>query len=184
MIQPGDVVFDIGAHVGIHTILMAKTVGENGCIVAFEPDTKTYVKLLNNINLNLLRNVQSISIALGNNFHEAMIHNGRIMDDSKNEIRGKVKIIPGDALVKEKKLPVPQVVKIDVEGFEYFVISGLQKTLMQKECRIVCCEIHPTALPAGINSDDVTVLLETYGFNRIETHPNGNTFHVFCYKAG
>jgi hypothetical protein len=81
-----------------------------------------------------------------------------------------------------ENLPLPRVVKIDVEGYEYQVIRGLRKTLCDEKSQIVCCEIHPTMLPPDIEPEMVIELLESCGFNRIETYPCGERFHVFCQK--
>jgi FkbM family methyltransferase len=186
-IKYGDIVFDIGANIGVHTVFMAKKVGENGRVVAFEPEKSNFEKLMLNINLNGLRNVISLQTALGHIFEEGMLYQegswATLVKPSENSIGQKIKIAPGDYLVQNENLSPPNVVKIDVEGYEYYVIKGLQKTLINKICRMICCEIHPTKLPPDITQENVIELLRTLGFNRIETSPRGETFHAFCYKS-
>lgn len=188
-LQSGDVVYDIGAHIGVHTIFMAKRVGKNGWVIAFEPEVHSFEILQENVSLNDLENVKPIQIALGDRLGEGMLYWGGViggfslMGPLKNSLGQEIKIMPGDMLVKDENLPLPRVVKIDVEGYEYYVITGLQNTLSNKICKMVCCEIHPTLLPSNIKPNMVIDLLKSYGFNRIETHPRGVTFHVFCYKG-
>jgi FkbM family methyltransferase len=184
VLQPGDVVYDIGASLGVHTVFMANKVGERGCVVAFEPESQSYETLTKNINLNNLRNVTPMQIALGVEFGEAKLYcDGCFTLIARGEDCGqKTRMVPGDFLVRSENLPLPKVVKIDVEGYEYNVIQGLEKTLKQNKCTMVCCEIHPTMLPQEIESENVIDLLKSYGFVRIECYPRGETFHALCCK--
>lgn len=58
----------------------------------------------------------------------------------------KVAVTRGDALIENKNLPYPSVIKIDVEGYEEEVLKGLLATLTRPECRAVFCEMHFTLL--------------------------------------
>jgi len=49
----------------------------------------------------------------------------------------KVKLIRGDDFIRQNNLPLPQTIKIDVEGYEYRVLLGLEKTLRSEICQIV-----------------------------------------------
>lgn len=184
-LQPGDVAYDIGASIGIHTIFIAKKIGENGRVFAFEPERQSYEALMTNINLNNLKNIIPIKVALGTEFDEAVLYcDGcfNLMNRGDN-LGQKMKIVPGDFWVSNENLPIPKVVKIDVEGYEYYVIRGLSKTLQEKTCQMVCCEIHPTILPSDIKPQMVIDLLKSFGFARIETYSRGIKFHSFCYKG-
>jgi FkbM family methyltransferase len=52
LVKPGDVVFDIGANIGAHTLSMARSVGELGKVYAFEPADFAFAKLQRNLALN------------------------------------------------------------------------------------------------------------------------------------
>jgi FkbM family methyltransferase len=184
ILQPGDAVYDIGASVGIHTIFMAKKVGEKGSVIAFEPESRSYETLMKNMNLNNLRNIIPVQIALGVEFNEASLYcDGCFTLIARGEELGqKTRIVPGDFWVTHEELPFPKVVKIDVEGYEYNVIQGLKNTLQQKICKMICCEIHQTMLPQERKSENVVDLLRSYGFIRVEYYPRGETFHALCYK--
>jgi FkbM family methyltransferase len=184
-LNPGDVAYDIGAYLGVHTVFMAKRVGKNGQVVAFEPETQSYEALVKNLNLNSLENVTSLKVALGAEFGEGVLYYDNCFNLMGRGINlgSKVKIVPGDYLVKSQDLPLPKVVKIDVEGCEYYVIYGLQNTLKQATCKTVCCEIHSMLLPSDIKPQMVIDLLKSFGFTHKETHPRGETFHVFFSKS-
>jgi FkbM family methyltransferase len=189
-LRPNDIVYDIGSNVGIYTIFLAKRVGGEGKVIAFEPVSQSYAHLQENIKLNNLHNVYSFCIACGEKDSKEKIYIG---DDSaslrlappykKSKKEEVVVIVNGDQFVKSKSLPIPRAVKIDVEGYEYAVILGLRYTLQQPACELVCCEIHPTLLPTGINSDKVIFLLKSLGFTQIELFTREeDTYHALCYK--
>jgi len=62
-------------------------------------------------------------------------------------------------------MPVPNAVKIDVEGHEFAVLQGLKQTISNKACRRVGLEVHPGLLPSGVTSTKVMTLLLGCGFN-------------------
>jgi len=187
-LEKGDVAYDIGANVGVHTVLMAKVVGDKGCVVAFEPESETFNTLKKNISINKLNNVIPLSVALSDRKDEKNLYftgdtGGFSLRDKSGISKGsKVELIPGDILIKEKELPPPNVVKIDVEGFEYEVIKGLMEALKNKDCRMVVCEVHPYLLPQGVGGETIESLLESAGFNRIEKHFRGKNSHLFAFK--
>jgi FkbM family methyltransferase len=189
ILNPGDVAYDIGASIGIHAVFMSKKVGSTGQIIAFEPEDQSYQSLQTNIELNDLSNVVPIQSALGHMKAEGTLHSrGSTADFSlTDKLEGKkyhtTRIVTGDSLVKEMNLPSPKVVKIDVEGYEYYVLQGLKNTLTHGMCQMVCCEIHPTMLPHGTTPEKVIELLKSCGFDRIKNHPRGETLHTFCYKG-
>lgn len=190
MLKPGDIAYDIGANIGIHTVFMAKKVGGNGKVVAFEPETTNYEALISNINLNGLNNITLVKVALGdkaetgNLYVKKRIGKGTVslIESSESNFCEKVEVMPGDVLVQKDNLPIPKAAKIDVEGYEYPVIKGLQKTLSDKVCQMVCCEIHSNLFPGGTNPETILSLLKSLGFTRVATYNRGSEVHAICYK--
>lgn len=189
-VRPGEVILDVGSNFGIFTILLAKKVLEGGKVIAVEPGKEIFSHFIENVKLNNLKNITSFNLALGDKEQEAKLFLGQVAgassmayepDASKGfEI---IKVKTGDQLIKENSLPVPNVVKIDVEGFEYSVIEGMRATLKDQKCRLVCCEVHTQMLPSGISADKITDLLKSLGFNKIEKYDRGTAeFHVFAQK--
>jgi len=182
-----DVAYDIGASLGTHALFMARKVGPEGCVVAFEPQTKNYAKLIANANLNDLKNIRSFRLAVGRRSGKMGLY-GCSEDDfglfSMTRAEGSrwnedVEMVHGDAFVHDHRLPLPHVVKIDVEGYEYDVLRGLQNTLSRERCRLVFCEIHPTMLPREVTSEEVFSLLRSCGYVRAETFPRRHEIHAF-----
>ena len=189
-LKPGDVVFDVGANVGLYTVLLAKVVGDGGQVISFEPEGQTYAHLVDNLKLNSLTNVRCFRKALGERNGQARLYSNELIGGASlvRSPEGKgpgevVDIVEGDELVLAENLPLPRAVKIDVEGYEYAVIQGLRRTLAQCGCELVCCEVHPAHLPAEVKPGMVVDLLRSVGFSRIGTYPRwDNTFHLVAYK--
>ncbi len=65
IIKKGDTVIDVGANIGFFTLFFRSLVGDNGKIIAFEPEKKNFEILKKNIQVNNLRNVEIHNLALG-----------------------------------------------------------------------------------------------------------------------
>jgi hypothetical protein len=66
LITDGDVVVDLGAHVGYYTLLAARRVGPEGRVFAFEPNPDNFRLLVKNIESNLYSNVIPVQKAVSN----------------------------------------------------------------------------------------------------------------------
>lgn len=189
-VHPGDVVYDVGSNFGIYAVLFAKAVGPGGTVVAFEPETHAHDHLLENLSLNGFDNVRSFRVALGVQNGEGKLFLGEVTGASsliggraKDQGFQIVKVAEGDRLVQVEKLPLPRLVKIDVEGNEYAVIWGLRQTMAQPLCRLVCCEIHPHLLPAERKPEEIMDLLRSLGFTQIDIVGRGTSeFHALASK--
>ena len=62
--RPGDVFVDVGANIGLYTLIAAHIVGASGRVYAFEPGSETYRRLLSNVQLNQMTNVSCHELAL------------------------------------------------------------------------------------------------------------------------
>lgn len=190
-VHAGDIVFDIGANVGFYTVLLAQVVGARGQVIAFEPNTESYLHLQDNLKLNGLTNVRAFRKALGDQSGEGKLYCGQENADSslvgppmEGGMRHQVvEIVAGDGFREAEKLPVPRVVKIDVEGFEYQVLQGLQSTLAQPPCELLCCEVHPKFLPRGVTPDGIRSFVKSLGFRSISTYSRYDTFHLLARKG-
>jgi FkbM family methyltransferase len=187
-VQPNDVMYDIGANRGLYTMLSARKVKQ---VIAFEPERESFGQLQENILLNGLGNVTAYREAISD--HAAtetlymgggvgMIDSGQLGREMKQTTTEVIDMVNGDAFVMAQRLPAPTVMKIDVEGYEGTVLDGFRKVLGQPECRMVCCEIHPTMLPQPFTKESIVERLRSFGFSTIHLYPHKSELHAFAYK--
>jgi FkbM family methyltransferase len=132
LLRPGDVAVDAGANIGALTVAMARLVGNQGAVVAFEPQRAVFDILANNVRLNGLTNVSAQHRALGEKAGTTRVPRldyGR--DDNFGGValgaaEGEdVEVITIDSLA----LPRLRVLKVDVEGMECEVVAGARATI-------------------------------------------------------
>jgi len=193
LIKAGDVIYDVGSNCGIYAIPLAKAAGPKGTVVAFEPVSNNYSRLVSNIKANGLSNVVAVRAALGDRPSAQPIYTagGEGIDTgaslahhagSKHEL---VEVFDGDSYRNRVGLPVPRIIKIDVEGFEYNVICGLRSTLRHPTCELLFCELHPHLLPPGVSVKGIMSGLADLGFARVsgELDCDDRPFRVSFRKA-
>jgi len=186
----GAAVYDVGANVGLYTVFLALKAGPGGTVASFEPDSKNYLHLVENVNLNGLETVTCVPSALGEEAGEGKLAQGDIIGNYSLLTKPEpglrytsVTIVSGDVYAEEKGLPVPYLLKIDVEGFEFAVLRGLRRTLRDESCRAVLIEVHPYLLPSGVTAEMVIAELRSAGFDGQETFERPRDFHAFMWKT-
>ena len=149
LVMPGEVAFDIGANLGIHTVLLAQLVGPDGRVFAFEPNPEMHSNLA--LTIQALTNTTLCRFALSDENSDTSLfvpadHSMASLKDwtSVNELAGfrdrlglgKVRSLAIsqqsiDELVNAGALPVPDFIKCDAEGAELKIFSGGRETLDQ-----------------------------------------------------
>ena len=126
-ITNGDTVFDVGAHIGRHTIHFSHLCGDNGTVYAFEPDRDNYGILQNNISRNKIINCETLPIALSDKQNNTTLHlnpnsseghsiiaKGHTWSSDKHE-QIKVECQTLDAVCTTNDIEKIKLLKIDVE---------------------------------------------------------------------
>jgi len=128
-ILPGTSALDIGAHIGTHTLPMARAVGSRGHVFAFEPQTKLFRELHMNLTVNQIGNVTPLRFAVGDGEPRVVEMES---DTGGNEGGGAVGH-GGDAVelrtVDSFGFTNVSLIKIDVEGYEDRVLDGAAMTI-------------------------------------------------------
>jgi FkbM family methyltransferase len=137
-LRPKDLFFDVGANVGVYSVLAGVTGAD---VVAFEPCYETYQRLLTNLTINHMRErVEAHNCALGANWEEVFITNTL---DSCNHIAQEgepVLMRPLEEFWPDSP-PEMTVIKIDVEGFEKDVIDGGPLVMCRASVKAVIIEL-------------------------------------------
>ncbi|MET4119790.1 FkbM family methyltransferase [Bradyrhizobium sp. JR1.5] len=157
--EPSSLVLDIGANIGAHTLRLAKLVGPNGRVIAFEPTEFAFRKLRRNLDLNptLASRVEALHCFLTANdatpvpnaiysswplAAEAGLHAkhlGREMQTESAQARSLDNVLAQGA---DRKV---QLVKLDVDGFECDVLQGAT-SLLRDTRPIFVMELAPYVL--------------------------------------
>jgi len=145
-LKPGDNAIDIGANIGLQSIRMAQSVTNTGHVYSFEPLFHLQNKFKRNIALNKFENVTLFPFALSDaadeitySINENNWNQGTFSLQHKNSgtTAQQITIKVADQLTEIQLLPHLELIKIDVEGFEFQVIKGLEKTIKKHKPRII-----------------------------------------------
>lgn len=139
-VKPGMTVMDIGASSGVHTLRMAKLVGETGRVIAFEPSDWMYDKLQRNLKLNSFDNILVEKVALSD-----FVGTGDLLSTQHGKIGTTIKehiISMTFATLDSYKLNKLDFIKIDTDGYELSILMGAKKTL-KKHHPVMIVEFRP-----------------------------------------
>ena len=148
--QPGWCAWDVGANIGFYSCLLSDLVGEGGRVISFEPNPQARERLTANLALCRSKNTTICPSALGEHATEAWMtaadgytQVSRIVDAPADKA-GLVSTVveSADGLVSQGRAPAPDLVKMDVEGFETEALSGMKAVLATPSCKVVLCEVH------------------------------------------
>ena len=161
ILKQNDIVLEVGANIGYYALMESKIVGKNGKIYACEPVEKNYDILNKNIKINNYENIETYKIALGAKNGKEKINisecsNLHSMSESFiSDETTEVDVLTVDTFLKDKMTPT--LIRMDVEGYEWEIVKGMEKTLMDKNLKNLYIEIHPSLM----KHDDVMELLKT-----------------------
>ncbi len=176
-LKKGDVFIDIGANVGLYTVVAAKLVGTTGQVIAFEPSKREYELLQKNIKLNKLMNVKPLKIAVSNHNGTAKFIVAGGKDTGTNTLASRfygnhikldrVEDVPTyrlDDYVDQLNISKLTGIKIDVEGYDVFALEGMKKTL-QKFKPFLMLEVSEQNLEnTGCSSEQMFDLVKSYSY--------------------
>lgn len=149
VVGQANVVWDIGANIGLYTKKFSEAAPSDAQIFAFEPSPRNSQALI-----EAFRGEDRVTImpcALSNQaghlFFEAALSGKGTTDRIVDYDTGlKVEVASADMLVFERSIKTPDFIKIDVEGFELHVIRGMERLLREHPPKHLFCEVHFTQL--------------------------------------
>jgi len=155
-------IWDVGAHIGYHSLCFASLVGPSGRVAAFEPNPYNSDRFQQNLERNpdLAQRISLFQFALSDTDGEEMFRFSTEVDNGKSSgshlqqaitpenakayrsfAETHVRTFRADTLKNECQAPAPSVMKIDVEGAEFSVLKG-SSGLLSSEKPILFIEIH------------------------------------------
>ena len=196
-LHEGMVAFDIGASTGPHTFRMAKLVGKNGKVYAFEPSKALFPKLKKGIELNNFKNIMPENLALSNIEEVKSYYMNNLFRLGRQEDYMPpmpTNFITLDDYVKGRKIKKIDFIKLDVDGYETKIIKGGFESIKKfKPVMIVefakgCQENYGCTLEEladvlmllGYNFYNTTTLKEYE--NILEAVPDTGSINVLCLQ--
>ncbi len=172
LLFPGATFVDVGANLGIYTLVASRIVGHSGRVIAFEPSVQSLPLLQKNITLNSLTNVTAFPVALSEKAGRVRLYHAGSCP-SGNSL-GRHPSFPGsfETVLAEslddvlQRIPVGRVdvIKMDVQGAEELVLRGAQKTLASKN-PVIIFEFYPEGADLlGLTPSGACNLLEGLGY--------------------
>lgn len=165
-LRKGMTVVDIGASKGFFTLLSARLVGKEGRVISVEPEPTNVKWLRKSIKENGYGCVKSLQLAMSDRNGHAKLFVGKktgwnslYRSETTNEDTVDVETRTLDSLVKDARAKHVDLIKIDTEGAEEFVLKGAEKTLRGNRDVVVIIELHE-----GIRRDKLFGFLEGLGF--------------------
>lgn len=154
-LNAGDICVDIGANIGYYALQEARLIGKDGKVFAVEPSSENFKALKKNIALNNYETITSFHRAIGSDNHTGYLNLSKksnlhsIADDTLDSLGEKehIEIMTLDAFLKDK--PYPQFIRMDVEGYEEKIISGMSGVLEEKKPLKMFIELHCHLLEDG-----------------------------------
>jgi FkbM family methyltransferase len=182
-LKPGMTVIDVGANIGVYSILAAKLVGDAGNVWAFEPSLESFQRLTKNLKINGCDRVRSARVALGRHpntvlklksdagFGDAYRYLSHPNDDGGNQDSEWVPATTLDRFNQENGITNAAFLKIDVEGGEYGVFQGAEHFLRSNSGICIMFESESDwCRRAGCTQQDSFKLLAQLGFGLYAWH--------------
>lgn len=185
--NPDDIVYDIGAHIGIYSCLIDDIL-KSGSVVSFEPHPNNARRLRENAaNNNAVIDVYehalsdkrgSIDLSISDNSAGGI---GHLSTRDEGDKSISVETFTGSIFLDEYDIPSPDILKIDVEGAEVDVVRGFEDAL--QECRLLYIEVHPDWM-TNYNSSpqELEAILSSHGFSVEKIHEAENRYFVKAYR--
>jgi len=148
-IRPGFTVFDLGANIGFYSKIFSKIVGPAGRIVCFEPDVTNYKHLKNRV--RKLKNVTINQMAISETNTSLKVYTSRLLNvDHRTypvDDYDDVYTVPATSIDNyvDNQFTV-DFIKMDLQGFEYHALKGMEKTIAKNQTLIILTEFMPQIL--------------------------------------
>ena len=174
-LKTGDCFVDVGANIGYLALVAAAKTGKSGKVFAFEPVKSTFDILHQNKVLNEFEQLETFQFALGNKTEKLIIYpekenrGGASIVNQRSEKGEEIEVKRLDDMQLDTKV---NMLKIDVEGFEWEVLKGAERTI-KKDRPILILEYSQERENLGSNTEMLNWLRQTIG-----------GYHIYRFSKG
>jgi FkbM family methyltransferase len=191
-LKEGDIFIDVGANEGFFTILGGRIVGEKGKVLSIEPQNRLINVIKENININKLSNVDVVNVACSDGTKvKSIIYlcpstvTGSSSMVRKYIIPRKQEVICNtlDNIALKYKIKNIDLIKIDVEGYEYEVLLGAKNLLKTKSITNLLIDFHKSILDTrSINYYDIHNYIISHDYCLDGDKVNVNGYNIYIPK--
>lgn len=168
-LHPEDSILDIGANVGVYTLLAASKI-QAGSVHSFEVLPKNYARLQENLRLNQFCQVKTYQIAVSDQPGTVGLNlaEGDSMPFITHSETNKTITVPTDTLdnlLQNQFVTNLTLVKMDIEGAELLALKGAASLLKQQRPYVWILEINDSVSNFGHRKQDIVAFVHSYGYS-------------------
>ena len=188
-LREGHTALDVGANVGCYALLFGQWVGPSGKVFAFEPSPETFAALTRHVALNSLDKIVTTVNAAVSDQSSALdflaldtVGMSRLLLRGEQADASQVIRVPATSIDEfcQREGVLPNLVKIDVEGFELSVLRGARETIKACGERLALfVEMHPTTWrEIGLSKEDLIAELDAQNLRAVPLRPCENMWAI------
>lgn len=174
-LKKGDVFIDIGANIGLFSLIGAEIVGNEGKVICYEPSPNTFNRLKENIVLNQFTNIVHNNIGISDkksvlklniseNGHDAWDTFANNVDSTTYQKTADINVNTLDDEISELDIKKIKLIKIDVEGWEKFVLLGAKNVLNNFSPILLVEFTQANTQAAGYNVLEIYDIMTNLGY--------------------
>ena len=188
VLNQGDCFIDIGSNVGYFALVASVLTGNEGLVIAFEPERQNFKRIQANIAINEFDNIVAYNMAVGDEDRTASLFFNSDNDGghalwnvgahSFNEksrqctIKQEIQLTKLDSIIIKHPAPAIKAIKIDTEGFEHHALIGATETILKHKVPFIAAEMNRLGLrQSGSREDLLRMYMQQLGYN---------TYFYFC----
>jgi FkbM family methyltransferase len=186
-VSPASHIVDVGANQGIYTLSISRQAG-SGKVFAFEPDPRLFAALKGNVERNRVQNVVLFNAAAASRPSKLLLRPGSLNRGDNRIVQSgngstdaiEVTAVPLDSVIPDHRV---EVMKIDVQGFEFDVLRGALQIIQANPALLILFEFWPHGLRlSGASPEQLLKLLQETGFSLFRFNSKLE-FEPFIYDA-
>lgn len=163
----GSVILDVGANIGVFSVLFSDLVGPRGSVHAFEPEALNFQRLRQRTRKR--ENISAYPLAVSDRSGPLKLYKSsslnvdhRTYDDGSGREAAEVEAIALDDLFGRRRVDL---IKMDIQGFECRALAGMRETLQNNPDAVLYIECWPYGLKkAGASGEELLNLISSLGF--------------------
>lgn len=175
VLREGSVFIDLGANEGYFSVIASRQVRPAGKVFSVEPQRRLKPIFQRNMEINDAKNVTLIEQAISNHVGQATLHISPSTDTGatglvlayKYPVRTEtIRTTTLAEVFRQHKIDSCDLMKIDIEGFEYEAVLGSQQIFLEGRVRRIALQLHPRLMvKRGLRPNDITDFLKKCGYS-------------------